>query len=537
MDDSNEYSDEFSEETKKKEEVLINETYNSYVCDSCGEELEIIDFDFNHNNIVFKCRNNEITNLDLNRYTQNEFNHVYYKSIYQDENNYKRTKKDFLESWVSSFKNFFNIYKILPLKNKDNKKNQNISSHQYNKYCKKCNHYYSDQDKNICKHIIESIPRVNNEDIKNIKDKIIFLIEQINNNIIFIKFLDILLKAYDENSINYYNCKNIINVSKCIINKNDFIFINKQENNKKIDNSIQIKEKLDSLKNKVLEQFNVKFKVNLTGEEIKINLSGKNICDLDLKKLCSGKFPYLKDLNLSHNQISNTEPLQDLNTNNLKKIDLSYNLIEKVNPLGKVFDKNQNLEVVLLNNNRIKEVESIKNNIPICLREINLDNNKIIQKEIDDIINKIKIDLIIYKPELNSSIRLFGQKFVQNNKNKCHIYINGTKSELIELYNKNENEEYVKVKLIITETLNDISYMFCDCCSLYSLPDISKWDININKISYMFSGCSLLKSLPNISEFDLEKVTNLSNLFNGCSSLLQLYICWMFFIIIITRYI
>ena len=56
-----------------------------------------------------------------------------------------------------------------------------------------------------------------------------------------------------------------------------------------------------------------------------------------------------------------------------------------------------------------------------------------------------------------------------------------------------------------------MSYMFyghyyksdydCDCKSLISLPDISKWNTkDVTDMSYMFYNCSSLSSLPDISK-------------------------------------
>ena len=42
-----------------------------------------------------------------------------------------------------------------------------------------------------------------------------------------------------------------------------------------------------------------------------------------------------------------------------------------------------------------------------------------------------------------------------------------------------------------------MSYMFDGCDSLYSLPDISKWNTsNANNMSYMFSGCKPSLNIP-----------------------------------------
>ena len=69
----------------------------------------------------------------------------------------------------------------------------------------------------------------------------------------------------------------------------------------------------------------------------------------------------------------------------------------------------------------------------------------------------------------------------------------------------------------------DISWMFYNCKSLCSLPDISKWNISkVNDISGMFSDCSSLIFLPDISKWKTNNIKIMNNLFNGCSSLLLL---------------
>ena len=62
--------------------------------------------------------------------------------------------------------------------------------------------------------------------------------------------------------------------------------------------------------------------------------------------------------------------------------------------------------------------------------------------------------------------------------------------------------------------------LFCECSSLTSLPDLSKWNVsNVNDISGLFYGCSSLTSLPDISKWNINNVNNnISGLFYGCSS-------------------
>ena len=62
-----------------------------------------------------------------------------------------------------------------------------------------------------------------------------------------------------------------------------------------------------------------------------------------------------------------------------------------------------------------------------------------------------------------------------------------------------------------------MSYMFCYCKSLESLPDISKWNLNnIENISHMFYGCKSLKSFPDISKIKFNKEIKKEKVFDGC---------------------
>ena len=71
--------------------------------------------------------------------------------------------------------------------------------------------------------------------------------------------------------------------------------------------------------------------------------------------------------------------------------------------------------------------------------------------------------------------------------------------------------------------ITDLSYMFNECESLISLPDISKWNTsNVTNMNNMFYGCKSLISLPDISKWNISKVTNISYMLYLCKSLLSL---------------
>ena len=84
---------------------------------------------------------------------------------------------------------------------------------------------------------------------------------------------------------------------------------------------------------------------------------------------------------------------------------------------------------------------------------------------------------IIYEIKENEPhMRLFGEKFVYNNKNNCYLLIDGQKRELCEYLYLIPNQKIngiLEIKLIETKIITNMSEMFSHCLSLKSLPDIS----------------------------------------------------------------
>ena len=127
--------------------------------------------------------------------------------------------------------------------------------------------------------------------------------------------------------------------------------------------------------------------------------------------------------------------------------------------------------------------------------------------------------------ENDIKVRIFGENFVKNNKNICQIIYEDECCELTQFLNiKNlENNKILEIKLIGINNFVDASYMFYDCESLKSLPDIPNWNTkNVTDMSHMFWGCKSLISLPDISNWNTKNVTNMSRMFFGCLSLISL---------------
>ena len=135
-------------------------------------------------------------------------------------------------------------------------------------------------------------------------------------------------------------------------------------------------------------------------------------------------------------------------------------------------------------------------------------------------------------PNLNNNkiLKIFGQKFVENNKNNCFLYINEKMLELNEyidinnIYEDNELCDGGNFEVTLYEKenkkMNDISYMFYEVTSLLSLTDDSTFDtININNMRYTFYGCKLLNNLDCISKWNTSNVFDISYMFYDCLSL------------------
>ena len=140
--------------------------------------------------------------------------------------------------------------------------------------------------------------------------------------------------------------------------------------------------------------------------------------------------------------------------------------------------------------------------------------------------------------------RIFGDKFVENNKNHCKLIINEEEIELSPFYKhyyknhkqedilaineflnkellnkKEENKFELEIKLKGIKNIVDISHMFDSCEEIIDLK-ISKFDTsNIINMNSLFHSCRKLKNINGISQWNVNKVIDMSFLFSGCSSL------------------
>ena len=206
-----------------------------------------------------------------------------------------------------------------------------------------------------------------------------------------------------------------------------------------------------------------------------------------------------------------------------------------------------------INDNMKNTLYKICNNLDIMSQTQDVFDlyNKMTFKSLDQIKITYDLEQRDRKLEGEDTVNIFGREFVEKNKDKCRLIINNQNYELQEKFNiRNYDKNQLEVVINGLSSLDNLSYMFSNCSSLVSvpdianintiditdmrgifdgcsslisLPDISNWNlINVTNISRMFDGCCSLTSLPDISKWDISNVTDISNIFRGCNSLTSL---------------
>ena len=522
--------------------INLRKTFNDqYTCTECDIVPEISKINFHEGKLEFVCPDHGKRVMGVKEYIQSEYKNLYYNIKCE----YHKTKKQF-----SCLKDIFNycrkcskyfcekcskehidndsfFIKVNEINNKCHKHLENYVS-----YCKECNKHFCFKDKKCC-HELENIEKPNNSDIESIQNKIKELKNNIDIESHIVILLDGLLKTYQSHPSNYFHSINITNIAKSLGQSNNNETQNFKRSYKKYKSIIDGKKSSMILLNKFNKLEKKVF--NLIGDEEFINLSGKNIENKIFEQICIIEFNNLKKLNLSHNNISNIDSLKILNSPHLKELDLSHNKILELKPFDELSLKSKELENVDLSFNLIEIVDTFKKKIFPKLKSLNLDFNKIIKKDFDEIRRMIEGNkeyknnkcTMLYSliNEGEKTIRIFGAEFVRINKDNCYIIINDEeKKDLCQYYEYDNNyEENISIELIMSEEVTNINQLFYGCTSLISLSDISYWNTSkITEMEYIFCECTSLTSLPDISKWDTSNVYKMNGMFNGCKSLTSL---------------
>ena len=262
----------------------------------------------------------------------------------------------------------------------------------------------------------------------------------------------------------------------------------------------------------------------------------KNLCDICLSEHKDHELTFLIE-EISKSQVKdNLEEFKIIINNFRNDIEMDevndiynniiiyYNICKNIVDNYDIKKKNNQLLSNMININKYSEY--IKKDMEKIIYEKRKDYKiKYIKDIYEKIIfsNEITIKYIIGNEE---DIRIFGDRFVNKNKDNFKIIFDNKIIELNPFFNLNNKKfmnDILELKLIKIKDVEDISHMFSECSTLLDLPDITKFNIgNIINISCLFYNCSSLESLPDISNWDTKNIRDMSGIFKGCSSLKSL---------------
>ena len=453
------------------------------ICPECSKNslIKIKDYKIN----LYDCQNgHETNNILLDQYCNTQYIDES-RIICQNCNNNDKSK---------TFNNqFFNCLtckmNLCPLcKIKHNKEHKiidydnnsyicNIHNDFFVSYCKECkiNLCMDCETQHNNSHKIINYKNIlpNRDEIMKVLDKYKEKLDKLNNE----------LNAISNTIINIINK---VKENMEILYKINFDLFNSYEIQKRDYHKLQ---NLNSIKNNI--------NVNYIDEIINSN-------NIEIK--------FKNILNIYHQMISkeHVKKNEEIKENNGVEINLNNNDNEEKLTNEINISNNDNKEE-LSNENIIRENNKEK-------EEINFDNNN---NEINDEIQ------IIYKiNKYDKKVKLFGEKFVENNKYHCNIRYENKLINLIEYFyisNNTKLKDKLEIRLNGIKNIINASYMFDNCSSLLSIPNISKWNTNrVTDMSNMFYSCNSISSFPDISNWDTSNVISIHSMFAHCSSISSL---------------
>ena len=175
--------------------------------------------------------------------------------------------------------------------------------------------------------------------------------------------------------------------------------------------------------------------------------------------------------------------------NNNKEIKLNETIITNEEMIKILIDERK--EMKEKNKNKINELikmnEEKENKMNILENKYN-ELKEMVYDIDDNIKDKYKDEInIIYRTEKEDNYNIFGEKFVEINKNNIELNINGNKSNLISKYKLKEGDN--NIKMIIKNKIIDLQYMFYYCNNLKYIEELKYLN---TKYCNNFYICSLI---------------------------------------------
>ena len=382
-----------------------------YTCNQCSEIPKILYTDINKKEILIQCKNHGIKSYDIKQYIYNCLNY--------NSKNWKCQACDTVQRNVKeTFKfcecNCTFCCKCYPIHKNENKHEYSIDSDQYDLRCKKEKDHFDNQyigfccdcNEHYCKKCQQShdmhttIPitsmHIKPEEIEKIRKLNKEYRSLISYYESLIRLNNLIIYSYENYRDNYYNLYNINTI------------INNYKRNPIIDNfqNTESKTIIPGEKNcNFFSYMNDLYNLQLIEEETEqIELNNKYFNDYDLRVLAQIPLKNLSLLILENNRITNIDCLENAEFPALVVLNLNNNAISDINVLKTV--KFVDIQALLFRNNNIKDVSVFGEVKYDLLREIDLRNNII--EDINSFANtKLEMLQCLYLTNNNFDINKF----------------------------------------------------------------------------------------------------------------------------------
>ena len=216
--------------------------------------------------------------------------------------------------------------------------------------------------------------------------------------------------------------------------------------------------------------------------------------------------------------------------NQLNKDIISYNkfkekstnilkgVLNKITEMKRRIKSKENYKLISLANNLSSDItnpplKDISNVIYDELEQFSehiKKNYNVIQKKRKNVKDFKQIELNLKYKIWDKKSTFFGKKFVENNKDKIDIFIDGKEYPLES--NINPNKKDFTMKIIFKEPITNFEYMFQNCNSPSNLEELKNIDTSsATNLQYMFYNFS--NDISFVQNYDVSKVENFCCIF------------------------
>ena len=224
---------------------------------------------------------------------------------------------------------------------------------------------------------------------------------------------------------------------------------------------------------------------------------------------------------LKDDNIRNNKEIEEYN-HYIKKISLLFiNILNKIKRINSFFEPRNNNKLI----NLIKHLSS--NNMPSInnLSNVIFEELDFLEQSLDEMNNK-KIEKkneinLVYFTENEGAENIFGKNFVEINKNNIELIINGKLTALTNIYPLQKGENIIKMN--IKNKLTNLNNMFNDCTKLINIEDLKYLNTKeVDDYSYMFWECRSLSDITPLEFWNVSNGKNFQSMFGGCISLFNI---------------